>query len=813
VTTNDDSAASLVSKLEKLLASDASSEDLSRLLFTSTVDQVRRRDPELAHLLVVCAIPRRFDVPVLRALLDEQDNDRTRLDEFMRNLGSFGFVRARSDGRLIYHDTVRDMVVRDWLADSDRHEEFVTLNKRLADYWDQEYQWGAQLQSDLLRARSVLQKANPVRLGSIAGLVQARLIAPMMEVIYHETLRSPEDGHRAFTQYFKKYEGEQKFSICKSLVNAFRQSLNELPNTVADPMLRWVQYWEARVRQNLEQSNQSEVILKQLLDDGLDDDVKLKYWVLGELGRALHAGYRLAEARHVYEQELALAEETHVDDFNLPTTYSRLATVLEVLSELDKAAELYQRAANLAGEQDNKVTEIYALVSLSRVEHALGRNAVALDRMLHCFDMLKMMQGYGQLLTLHVLVAHRLTALLASLRPREARTLFKESEYLLTESEPTAGPNLGFEYMDALRKSNRLIPAELLAQNLRHELERNRSSRLATEWIFKLAGLDRARGRYAQAIEGCQEVVERVASGKGDAWDEAAALALRGECHTLTGEVAAARLCLDAAMAAWSNIGNKVAAAFIGVKLSDLHRSQGRFEEAHRLLDEAGELLLGGHLGDVARWHLVRAQTYENQGRRPEALAQYEKVSAIGQRLGDHQIVGKSQLALASIAAQGGDWIGSAAYSRTATRMWERLAQLDELVPTTSEEQADDENARGVMVSLGEGEDRAGRIKEARRLFQSAATLAPLNVLYSVNQAYAAGELQRWEEATDLLGGALLRGRDVLRSTAFRERLAYFVASHAEALESSGDVAGARHVQARAAQRYSDLLPGEIDSH
>jgi tetratricopeptide (TPR) repeat protein len=812
--TNDDSEAGLVSQLEKLLAEKASSEDLSRLLFTATVDQVGHRNPELAHLLVVCALPRRFDVRVLRALLmDEQEGDRDRLDELMQDLGSFGFVRVRSDGRIVYHDSVRDMVIKDWRADPDRHEEFVRLNRRLADYWAREYQRGAQLQYDLLRARSVLQKNNPDRLGTIAGLVQTRLVGPMLEAVYHNTLCSPKDGHTVFEQYFRKYEDEDNLSICKTLVNAFRQSLSELQDSAADRELRWVQYWDARLQRRLERNDQSEVILRRLLNDGLDDDVKLKYWVLGALGLTLHGFYRLVEAREVFEAELGLAQETHVDDSNLPRTYSRLATVLEALSELDKAAELYQRSADVAREQGNKIAEIPPLLGLSRVESSLGKTEVALDRVLHCFDILKMAQGTDQVSSQHFNVAAQLASLLVSSRPRETRTLFKESECLLTESLPTAIPDLRSGYMDSLRRASQLSRAELLARSVRQELEPNRSSRLATEWIFKLAALDRARGRYAQAIEGFQEVIERVTSGKGDAWDEAAALQQRGECLVSTGELAAARLCLEAAMAAWSKMGNKVYAAGVRVDLSNLYRSRGRFEKAHELLDEAKEALAGGDLSNFAEWHLVRAHIYENEGRLREALAHYKEVSAIGLRLGDHKIVGVSQLALARIGARRQHWSEPAACTREAMRMWERLSELDNFAPTAAEERADDENSQGVMMSLGGGEDRAERIEEARRLFQSAAKLAPENLLYPVNQAYAAGELQRWDEATDLLAGALLRGRDVLRAAALRDRLAYFVASHVEALESSGDAAGARRIRAEAEERYGDLLPGPASSH
>jgi tetratricopeptide (TPR) repeat protein len=254
-------------------------------MLTFTVEHVLRNvGPRQAEVLRRCAVPRWFDASVLR-VLREKDTDN---DKVLNYLREYSFVRELGDGRLAYHDDVRQAFLLEWKRD--RPDELRDLHQRLYLYFNQRTTPPGSLQRAMpLMAESTLISVVPIR---------AQADMWRREAIYHRLHSDPDGGLAELRTTFSQLQEAHRVAEAEQLL----QIASEAPLTLLAK--RWVHYMRARILQaglNLEAAEQQLLALQAYPD--LTDDLA------AETNRSLGAVYmelgQWARATALYRSSLA----------------------------------------------------------------------------------------------------------------------------------------------------------------------------------------------------------------------------------------------------------------------------------------------------------------------------------------------------------------------------------------------------------------------------------------------------------------------------------------------------------------------------
>ncbi len=210
-------------------------------LLTFTVDHVLQNvGPRQAEVLRSCAVPRWFDVSVLRVLREKDEGN----EKLLGRLREYSFVRDLGDGRLAYHDEVREAFLIEWARD--RPADLAKLHGRLASYFNQRTTPPGSTQRAMpLMPDSTMLSVVPVR-------AQADLWR--REALYHRLYVDPDGGLAELRTTFAQLQEHHRLAEAEQLL----QVAHEAP---LGPLgRRWLQYMRARVLQaglNLEGAAQN----------------------------------------------------------------------------------------------------------------------------------------------------------------------------------------------------------------------------------------------------------------------------------------------------------------------------------------------------------------------------------------------------------------------------------------------------------------------------------------------------------------------------------------------------------------------------
>jgi tetratricopeptide (TPR) repeat protein len=199
-------------------------------LLTFTVDRVLQNvGPRQAEVLRRCAVPRWFDASVLRVLRDKDEGN----EKVIGYLREYSFVRDLGDGRLAYHDEVREAFLNEWKRD--RPAELRDLHSRLAAYF-----------SKRTTPPGSTQRAMPLMPDStMISVVPLRAQADLWrrEAIYHRLHSDPDQGLDELRTTFGQLQENHRLAEAEQLL----QVANEAPLTLLGR--RWLQYMRARALQ------------------------------------------------------------------------------------------------------------------------------------------------------------------------------------------------------------------------------------------------------------------------------------------------------------------------------------------------------------------------------------------------------------------------------------------------------------------------------------------------------------------------------------------------------------------------------------
>jgi hypothetical protein len=180
-------------QVEEFLRLTRATAEADQELLQRMVAAAASRHSELPALVRLAAIPRSFDREIV-TILREPAAAPDETERLMQLLVELPLVRLRQQGDYAIQHDVRKSLLDEWLRDEDAAETFAAANRRLAKYHDDRLQAVRPYASDLSLAASLLLATNPRRYGRLQTRVDALETEPLLEELYHESLRSIDAG-------------------------------------------------------------------------------------------------------------------------------------------------------------------------------------------------------------------------------------------------------------------------------------------------------------------------------------------------------------------------------------------------------------------------------------------------------------------------------------------------------------------------------------------------------------------------------------------------------------------------------------------
>jgi tetratricopeptide (TPR) repeat protein len=737
--------------LREILARIESAENHDWAIFNLSLDSARKRDAELPEILHACAIPRRFDSCIIGILRDKPD-DEDRNWQLQDMVSAQNFVSKREDGGYSYHDAIRDAVLEDWRSSTEKQEQFVKLNVRLADFYEEEHAKAQRSEQDLIFVSSVMRQANINRYRTLASALEKQLLMPLLEALYHRLLASPAQGFSSFRDWFHKQEEDGHLMICQALISATRDFLLRLPSDQQDQKhTDWLDYFEARTLRQLPPFDfrRAEEKFREL-SARKNLEAQLRIWVLNELSIVQVEQQKMREVVSTRKELLTLVEESGEDVYNWPIYFANLGKAYWDLDGFDHAIRHFRSAietsdTNVKARKDSLV---FGRLDLSGVYCDAGQWDKGIENGVEALYLAR--TEFADSRPIQTELAYRLMWLLSAYDARAADTAAAECIYLsqAVEQWKLAAHE---RYIAALDNSGRTGFAEFQLQKLREETDRSESPQLhMPSLLFREALVYESYGNEEEAIKKYSELLDLSKSDQVNNWTRAAALSNRGGLLTIEGRWESAEEDLRAALKLWKDYGHETSIANIHVLLANLHRRSGLLSEAQKELDQAAREFGMGVRPYEGGFYITQGDVHFYQGNWKEALKHYKKALEISNARKERRSAAKALQKLSVTAIEEGDWKSASEFAARAGLECNELAVLDAYRPSATDEEANKKNAEGIRLFC-EGSD----ITQACELFRSALEDAPSNFWYQLNLAFANAKREYWHYASQAMGKAL----------------------------------------------------------
>jgi tetratricopeptide (TPR) repeat protein len=768
----------IVAKLNTLLEKLDAAADRDEALIDITLQRLGAEDPELAETARLAAIPRRLDADVIGAITGQADTNRR--EQLLARLADLSFVERRQDGTLVYHDTVRDPMLAQMRSRADQRPAFEEASQRLIDYYADLHTAAARGARHLQLVARVIRAANPKRLAQISEAVERALIPPMLEALYHATLRDPETGYELFQYLFSIYERDQFLTACRALVVGVRTILHETaPETMEDRRFS-LAFWEGRLHVAVGEFDEAEAAFRKALET---PDSSLRSDTLGELGNLLKEQWRLAEASEAYQGQLQhiLGED---DQAKLPHAYVALGELEHKLGNLEEAKALFAAAADAALERDSPVLPAArALFGALQLETA-NREA-ATQEILAALDAARLTRHRDHgLLSAHTLVA---TELFRRDAPRLVDTLAREAARLADVQGTFPDLVADFERLVAWgqleRADEQLIAVSALS-------EESPDDPAVADVLGVTAYLKEKQGRLDESAGLWTQLIERADQGRATPEQRARAYSERAALQIDMGKLDQARADAASAISEWKRIGHAPLVAYMKVTLAAIDFQEGRFELSERALEAAEESLLG-FPELLASELLLRARVIRHRSRPDEALHLAIQSASLSLELGTIDLLPEALAEVSLIAGDLKDWQTAAAAARGAGFWAAEIAQRGAHQPSPDEIETDVLNAQAVWTYYGFVADDAAPLETARGQFVICVEREPGNLWYRLNLAYAHYALGDWEAAGDEFDRAVESAAEQLVGSAPARRAIDCRIADGAQKAVAGDVEGA----------------------
>jgi len=757
------------SAIESVTASDNPQDALASLLISHT----READPLLADLVLIAAVPRKFDASLLAMLSGHEPGD----EEFsvaFDSLISMPFVVRSRDERYRMHDEIRDALIRRFRCTSKDRESFRVLNEKLADFYSTEHVRARMTADQFDTVDVLLRTVSPNRMVAMRSAVEDQLVRPLLEAQHHRIVVDPAGaGLDHFRRSFTLYEGEGRFGICRLLIRSWQKDTEHVAGAGLARLRDWGMYYRARLAVAERDEERARAITTELLGrDELDPGIRARCHTL--VTDSLIAECRFEGALNEATAQLELRGEKDPDQSGRSVVLRQQAEIHRRLYDSEAQAACLHLALAAAGSAGNREGEAAILSDLSAL-HASQGNIVDASKhaiqAMHVVRTLNLIQDSQSAARAARRFAIQLMQTFGARDPRLADLFHAEARYLTRNGDIPGIVRLESPYVFALVGTGQFKRAHQVLDQL--------DDRLGDQWplersqvLICRANILDAEGQALAMIERNRRTVEEIRQQK-DCYRLAAALT-----DAATAEMDMGNLLDDACSSAgqarelWHAMGNKRGVAVTNVVLAEVSRRKGDYAAARRTLGHERPPT-GLELENL--WYRVASQVAADLGSHDEAVGYAEFVVDNSLRRGDLREAAGAAAWLVQILMRTGRNDDAA---RAAERLSAVIGQLRELWKyrqTTMSEQADEHNGRAVRQMSVASNHPLEDVRDAVQHFDEALACDPLPCWYSLNQAYAFLRLGDEKSAGKSIDAAV----DKARGTPFEEPIGHLPAEFA----------------------------------
>lgn len=440
------------------------------------------------------------------------------------------------------------------------------------------------------------------------------------------------------------------------------------------------------------------------------------------------------------------------------------------LNEFDRAVADLTEAVSVAGDL---TIGVWARLSLSGALRDCGSWNDAWRTAFEAFHLARTVhRGASR----YRIVSEGLMSLLGPRNPALLDALFAEVSAVQPSETRRRHLDLRKAYVETLQSSGQLQRAAERLRDLFSEADHHPDPHFRIDLILLTSSLRTDEGRIQEGSDIYREVLRQELEAEAYGGERAIALLNRASAigerlrfNTASNDFVAAlwrqvKLDAEEARASLSDLGaHKLAtlAAAVSARASGYEDPRSATIELERLRPQ-----LIGVPACLGEYHLIRGDLEAQQQQWASAGLHYEKAVEFFSSI-DRPLAAAQGQEMAAAMAERNETNDKAISLRAAARRrrW-ALIEVERYRPSSSSEEADRANARGLEQLSMAADGAVDQLRAARAAFHSAcAATTPITWYYTLNLAYACAALGEWAEAAEALESALVNGPDWLSTT------------------------------------------------
>ena len=686
----------------------------------------------LADLIQVGAVPRKFDEPVLRLLIDGQPTD----EEFSSAFSTFfamPFVTGRRDGRYRMHEEIRRAMLARFEATDEGRKALAELNGRLADYYEKAHDRARMVADQFDVVSDLLRQVSPDRVPAMRSAVEDQLVRPLIEAQHHRTATDPTGaGLQYFHKSFELYEYEGRIEVCRLLLRSWWNDIEDLADDRVKALRNWNMAYEVRLAVDQEDGDRARQIADELMaQPGLD--AKMKVQIQGFVTRSLMTECRFADALRATENEIASRGDHDPDPANRWVVFATQANIHKAL--FDREAQEVSLGLALEATQSAVARDAEAVIldQLAALHAEQGGCAEAASLAIQALHIVRTLTGPSAAIAAQR-HAVQMMRTFGVRDPRLADLFHTEAVHLTRGDNVLRFVAVEGAFVRALTGTEQFERAHQVLDHVDARLGDQYPAERSQVLVYRANALE-AEGRKRESVEQNRRTAEEAERQRGTKWSVAAALT-----NAATGQMRIGDLLDDACKSAdkardlWVEMGNVRGVALADVVRAEVARRRGDFAGAQAVLG-AGPPLVSAGLEEA--WYTTAANLAAALDSFDEAVGHINASLEIVTRSGHLRDAARANARLVEILLYAGRNEEAVAATRQLSDLMDELSTLRQYQQSNTSQRADEHSGRAVrLLSAGSGRP-LDTVRSAVQHLDEAQSADPGPCWYALNQAYA----------------------------------------------------------------------------